>query len=90
MERERAVWRRGFHLPDDANKTQAIVWMLARLSVTGGARAAYLMERLDIDQRTLRRYVAELRSMGLVVVDQDRGAARTLRLHRAAFTVEVS
>lgn len=88
VERERRVWRRGFHLPEDPNKTQGCLWLLAELSRDGGCRVAFAMDSLGIELRTLRRYVATLRGMGLIVLDDDTGDARTLRLHRARFTVE--
>jgi hypothetical protein len=36
--------------------------------------------KLDLDSRTLRRYLADLRDLGIEILDEGRGSERTLRL----------
>lgn len=49
------------------NKGQKLVRMLELLRRPGGVRAQTLMDRFGIDARTLRRYIADLRELGIPV-----------------------
>ena len=57
---------------DDAalNKSQKLVRIVQLLQRRGGVRAAELGARFDLDQRTLRRYLADLREMGIPIRDE--------------------
>lgn len=60
------------------NKAQKLVKMLELMSRTGGVRATELAERFDLDARTLRRYLADLREIHIPINDEDRGEDRAL------------
>ncbi len=62
------------------NKAQKLVRMVDYLARRGGVRASDVMERFELDARTLRRYLADLRDLDIPVVDQRRGEERTLGL----------
>ncbi len=66
------------------NKAQKLVRMVEWMGAPGGIRVHTLMEKLDLDARTLRRYLADLRALDLPVRDSGRGEARTLSLEPAA------
>ena len=67
---------------DDANlnKSQKFVRILEALQARGGASAQELMVRFSLDDRTLRRYLADLKALDLPVRSVGRGAERRLSL----------
>lgn len=62
------------------NKGQKLVKMLELMSRTGGVRATELADRFELDPRTLRRYLADLRELHLPIEDKERGEERVLEL----------
>ncbi len=60
------------------NKAQKLVKMLDLMSRPGGVRAQELAERFELDARTLRRYLADLREIHIPVIDEERGEDRVL------------
>jgi predicted DNA-binding transcriptional regulator YafY len=62
------------------NKAQKLVRMVEWMSHPGGVRADTVAERFELDERTLRRYIQDLKDMDLPVEDTGRGPARTLSL----------
>lgn len=60
------------------NKSQKFVRILEALQEPGGANAYDLMARFGLDDRTLRRYIADLRSLGLPLEAEGRGPDRRL------------
>lgn len=62
------------------NKAQKMVRLVDLMMRRGGVSAEEIRGRFDLDARTLRRYLADLRDMGLPVLDQDTGPDRTLAL----------
>jgi predicted DNA-binding transcriptional regulator YafY len=62
------------------NKSQKFVRLLELLQQPGGIAVDELMARFDLDDRTLRRYLADLRELGLPLNDQGRGAQRRVWL----------
>lgn len=60
------------------NKGQKLVKMLELMSRTGGVRAQEVAERFDLDPRTMRRYLADLREIHLPILDEERGEDRVL------------
>ena len=48
------------------NKAQKLVKMVELMQRRGGVRAEELLVRFDIDPRTLRRYLSDLRGLGLL------------------------
>lgn len=62
----------------ESNKGQRLVQMLELMGRAGGVRASELIERFDLDARSLRRYLADLRDIRIPVVDDGRGDARVL------------
>lgn len=60
------------------NKSQKFVKLLEALQASGGARASELMERFDLDDRTLRRYLADLRELNLPLYTEGRGDSRRI------------
>jgi predicted DNA-binding transcriptional regulator YafY len=60
------------------NKGQKLVLMLDRMTRRGGVRASELMERFDLDARSLRRYLADLRDLAIPIVDDGRGDDRVV------------
>jgi predicted DNA-binding transcriptional regulator YafY len=67
---------------DDAslNKSQKFVRILEALQAQGGVSAQDLMARFSLDDRTLRRYLADLKALDLPVRSDGRGADRRLSL----------
>lgn len=51
------------------NKSQKLVKMVELMSRRGGVRAQDFMQRFDLDARTLRRYLADLRDMEIPLED---------------------
>lgn len=62
------------------NKAQKFVRMLEVMTRRGGVRAAELMERFDLDARTLRRYLADLREIDIPIRDEGRGNDRVISI----------
>ena len=62
------------------NKAQKLVKMLELVSRLGGARARDLMDRLDLDSRTLRRYLADLRELDLPIEDKGKSDERVIQI----------
>ncbi len=68
-------------LPDDKlNKSQKFVRILEALQDPGGVAAPTLQERFSLDDRTLRRYLSDLRDLGLPLHTEGRGHERRLWL----------
>ena len=61
------------------NKAQKLVRILQRME-EGAISTSELMEDYDLDDRSLRRYLADLLEMGLPVLSEGRGANRSWRL----------
>lgn len=57
------------------NKSQKLVRILHRMQ-DGGVSTADLMEDYDLDDRTLRRYISDLKELGLPVLSTGRGPSR--------------
>lgn len=62
----------------ELNKSQKLVRMLQLVQRRGGVSAQLLIERFELDARTLRRYLADLRDIGLPVRDEGAGLERTI------------
>ena len=62
------------------NKAQKLVRMVELMTRRGGVRAWELMDRFDVDARTLRRYLADLKEMNLPINDDGAGEDRTIAL----------
>ncbi|MBX2801329.1 MAG: WYL domain-containing protein [Myxococcales bacterium] len=62
------------------NKGQKLVKMVELMTRRGGVRAQELIERFDLDARTLRRYLADLRELELPVRDDGRGDDRVISI----------
>lgn len=60
------------------NKGQKLVQMVQMMSARGGVRATELLKRFDLDARSLRRYLADLRDIGVPIHDDGRGGERTV------------
>ncbi len=60
------------------NKAQKLVEMMELVRRAGGVRAAELRNRFDLDARSLRRYLADLRTLGVPLVDDGRGDERVV------------
>jgi proteasome accessory factor B len=64
----------------ELNKSQRLVCLLHRMVEPGGISAFEAMEEFDLDDRTLRRYLADLREIDVPVQDEGRGSDRNLCL----------
>ena len=64
----------------EINKSQKLVMLLSRMQEAGGIRADQAIEEFDLDDRTLRRYLSDLRGIQVPVIDEGRGSERTLAL----------
>lgn len=62
------------------NKGQKLVQMMELMSRRGGVRASDLVTRFELDQRSFRRYLADLRDLGVPVLDDGRGDDRIVRI----------
>jgi predicted DNA-binding transcriptional regulator YafY len=62
------------------NKGQKLVRMLDLMTRRGGVRASELVERFELDPRSLRRYLADLRELELPVRDEGRGDDRVISI----------
>ncbi|MFT4627354.1 MAG: putative DNA-binding transcriptional regulator YafY, partial [Myxococcota bacterium] len=58
------------------NKAQKLVKMVELMARRGGVSSHELMERFDLDARSLRRYLADLREIDFPLVDDGRGPER--------------
>jgi predicted DNA-binding transcriptional regulator YafY len=68
-------------MPDDSlNKSQKFVRIYEIVQRRGGIAALELMERFELDARTLRRYISDLKDLGLPLRDQGTGSERVLSL----------
>ena len=63
------------------NKAQKMVKLVELLQRRGGIRALDVMGRFDLDPRTLRRYLADIRDLGLPLEDVGIGDERMLSLN---------
>ena len=62
------------------NKAQKLVKIVELMSRRGGVRASELGDRFDMDARTLRRYLADLRELGIPLSDEGRAEDRLLTI----------
>lgn len=62
------------------NKAQKLVKMVELMTRRGGVSAAELSRRFDLDARTLRRYLADLKDMDIPIVDEGRGEGRIVSI----------
>ena len=60
------------------NKGQKLVRILELMARRGGISHLELMERFDLDARTMRRYLADLRDLGIPLIDEGRGDDRLI------------
>lgn len=60
------------------NKAQKLVRMVELMARPGGVTAYELMAQFDLDQRSLRRYLSDLRDMEFPLIDGGRAQDRTL------------
>jgi predicted DNA-binding transcriptional regulator YafY len=62
------------------NKSQKIVLLLSAMADAGGITAEAAIDTYDLDERTLRRYLSDLRDIDVPVCDEGRGPDRLLSL----------
>ena len=62
------------------NKAQKLVKMVEMMTRRGGIRASELAQRFDLDPRSLRRYLSDLRELDLPLRDEGRGAERVISI----------
>ncbi|MCO4743885.1 MAG: WYL domain-containing protein [Proteobacteria bacterium] len=62
------------------NKSQKMVMILSLVSRRGGMPASQLMEKFDLDPRSLRRYLSDLRELNLPIQDEGRGDDRMIEI----------
>jgi predicted DNA-binding transcriptional regulator YafY len=67
-------------LESDLSKSQKVVRMLEWMQLPSGVLAVEVQARLDLDSRSLRRYLADLKGLGLPIIDKGRGPKRRLRI----------
>jgi predicted DNA-binding transcriptional regulator YafY len=68
-------------MTDDAlNKSQKFVRILEIVQRRGGVTATELMGRFDLDVRTLRRYLTDLKDLGLPIRDEGAGGERIISM----------
>jgi predicted DNA-binding transcriptional regulator YafY len=60
------------------NKSQKFVRIIELLQGSEGISAAELMARFELDDRTLRRYLADMRDLELPILSEGRGGKRRL------------
>ncbi len=65
---------------DNLNKSQKFVRIYEIVQRRGGVLASEVMHRFDLDARTLRRYIADLKDVGLPLRDEGNGMERVLSL----------
>jgi predicted DNA-binding transcriptional regulator YafY len=64
----------------DLNKSQKMVKMVELMQRRGGIRADELRDRFELDARTFRRYLADIRGLGLPLLDEGFLDERTVGL----------
>ncbi len=64
----------------ELNKGQKLVKMLELMTRRGGVRAQELMDRFELDARSLRRYLADLRELELPLKDDGRSDDRLISI----------
>jgi predicted DNA-binding transcriptional regulator YafY len=64
----------------ELNKAQKLVKIVELMARRGGVRSSELMERFELDARSLRRYIADLKDLGLPLEDDGRGEDRVIFL----------
>lgn len=64
----------------ELNKAQKMVKIVEIMTRRGGVRASELSDRFDLDARTLRRYLSDIRAMGTPIEDEGRGDERILSI----------
>ncbi|MED5372462.1 MAG: WYL domain-containing protein [Myxococcota bacterium] len=62
------------------NKGQKLVRIVELMTRRGGVRAVELMGRFDLDARSLRRYLRDLKDLDLPIQDEGSGDDRTISL----------
>lgn len=62
------------------NKGQKLVKMVELMTRRGGVRATSLLDRFELDPRSLRRYLVDLRELDLPVRDEGRGEERIISI----------
>ncbi len=62
------------------NKAQKLVKIVDLMTRRGGVSSLELMERFDLDGRSLRRYLADLRGLDLPIADEGRGDERIISI----------
>jgi predicted DNA-binding transcriptional regulator YafY len=62
------------------NKAQKLVKMVELMTRRGGVAASELSRRFELDPRSLRRYLADLRDMDIPIVDEGRGEDRIVSI----------
>jgi predicted DNA-binding transcriptional regulator YafY len=62
------------------NKSQKMVKIVELMTRRGGARATELMYRFELDARTLRRYLADIRELGIPLRDDGRADDRVIAI----------
>ncbi len=67
-------------IESDLNKGQKLVKMLDLMARRGGVRASELADRFELDPRTFRRYLADLRALDVPVIDDGRGEDRIVAI----------
>ncbi len=67
-------------LDADLNKSQKFVRLMELLQRRGGVTAGELMSRFELDSRTLRRYLGDLKDLGLPVKDEGAGPERVVSI----------
>ena len=70
-------------IDESLNKAQKFVRIYEIVQRRGGVHAQELMDRFELDARTLRRYLADLRDLGLPLRDEGTGIERVLSLEPA-------
>ena len=64
----------------DLNNAQKMVKIVEIMTRRGGIRATELVDRFELDARTLRRYLSDIREMGTPIIDEGRGEERVLSI----------
>lgn len=64
----------------ELNKAQKFVCIVQAIARRGGATTQDLMDRFELDPRTLRRYLADLRACGLPIQDSQERGGRVISL----------
>lgn len=66
--------------PATLNKSQKFVRLVELMQRKGGIKAEEAMEQFELDGRTLRRYLSDLKELGLPILDKGRGRNRVLSM----------